>query len=120
MIQKDKKLIYFLSHPIQYFSPLLKELAAYTDLKVYYFSDASLAGNRDQGFGQNIKWDIPLLDGYSYKFLKNYSSRKGLNNRFFDVFNPAVIKELWNAKAPVVIVNGWTYSSTLFAIFFGR
>jgi glycosyltransferase involved in cell wall biosynthesis len=115
-----KKINYFLSHPIQYFSPLLKELAKKTDLQVYYFSDVSISGKKDIGFGQNIKWDIPLLDGYRSAFIKNYSSRTSLNNKFLDVFNPGVIKLLFDKRVSIIIVNGWTYSSTLLCIVFGR
>jgi glycosyltransferase involved in cell wall biosynthesis len=115
-----KKITYFLSHPIQYFSPLLKELAKKTDLQVYYFSDVSITGKKDVGFGQNVKWDIPLLEGYTAAFVKNYSCRTSLRNRFFDVFNPGVIKLLLKKESSVIIVNGWTYSSTLLCLFFGR
>ena len=73
-----KKVTYFLSHPIQYFSPLLKALARASDLKVYYFSDASVTGGKDKGFGQEIKWDTPLLEGYDYEFLKNLSGSRSL------------------------------------------
>jgi glycosyltransferase involved in cell wall biosynthesis len=113
-------IIYFLSHPIQYFSPLLKELAKQIDLHVYYFSDASISGQKDTGFDQQISWDIPLLEGYQYNFLKNYSRRSGLNNRFFDLFNPGVIRVLRKQAPSIVIINGWTYSSTWMVIFFSR
>ena len=119
-MKPEKSLVYFLSHPIQYFSPLLKELAKSTALQVYYFSDSSLRGQQDAGFGQKIRWDTPLTDGYDFHILKNYSGQASPDNHFFDVFNPGVIAALWKNKAPVVIVNGWTYSSTLLVILFGR
>jgi glycosyltransferase involved in cell wall biosynthesis len=115
-----KKLAYFLSHPIQYFSPLLQELSQATGLEVYYFSEAGSAGKTDRGFGKNIQWDTPLLQGYDYKFLPNLSRSAHLDNHFLDAVNPGVIGALWKTRAPVVIVNGWTYSSTLMTIFFGR
>ena len=63
------KVSYYLSHPIQYFSPLLIEMSKEFDLHVYYFSNASVKGNVDVGFGREVKWDTPLLEGYSYTFL---------------------------------------------------
>lgn len=117
---KNQRVAYFLSHPIQYFSPLLKAMAKECDLHVYYFSDASIKGSIDKGFGRSVQWDAPLLEGYNYKFLKNYSRRPSLDNHFFDIFNPGIIKILKKEKASVVIVNGWTYSSTLMTIFFAR
>ncbi|HNE66674.1 MAG TPA: hypothetical protein PLY33_12790, partial [Saprospiraceae bacterium] len=113
-------MIYFLSHPIQYFSPLLKELAKKTDLEVCYFSDVSLKLNKDAGFGTAIKWDIPLLEGYQSEFLKNWRSSGPLTNSFFDVFNPSVITKLWKTKHKIVIVNGWSYSSNWLVFIFGK
>ena len=104
-------MLYFISHPIQYFSPLFKELSKKTTLKVFYYSDVSLKGNTDIGFGIDVKWDMPLLDGYESKILKNWIPRKSLANKLFDVFNPSVIIELWKSSEKIVIVNGWSYSS---------
>ena len=118
---QKKRIAYFLSHPIQYFSPLLKEMAKEFDLHVYYFSDAGMnALNVDKGFDRTIQWDIPLLEGYEYHFLKNFSKRKSVNNHFFDVLNPGIFKILWKEKSSVIMVNGWNYNSTLLAVFFGR
>lgn len=114
------KISYYLSHPIQYFSPLLQLMAKEFDLQVYYFSDASIKGNYDVGFNQKVKWDIPLLEGYKYTFLKNISIRESLSNRMWDVVNPSVIKTLFQRKPQIVIVNGWSYFSNLLTIFTAR
>ena len=119
-MKRKVKIAYYLSHPIQYFSPLLVKLADKADLKVYYFSDASVRGTIDKGFGQAVKWDIPLLEGYDYRFLKNYARSKSMDNRFFDAINPAVIKTIRKDKAEIIIVNGWSYFSTLLAIVTGK
>ena len=114
------RVTWFLSHPIQYISPLLKELAARSILKVYYYSDASIKGNKDKDFGIPVKWDIDLLKDYDYHFVKNYSGTRPLSNGFLDVFNPGVVKILRNENRTVVIVNGWSYSSDLMVILFSR
>ncbi|HET7116172.1 MAG TPA: glycosyltransferase family 4 protein [Hanamia sp.] len=114
------KISYYLSHPIQYFSPLLKLMADEFDLHVYYFSDASIRGNMDVGFNQKVKWDIPLLEGYSYTFLKNISKRESLSNRMWDVINPSVIRTLYKSKSKIVIINGWSYFSNLLIILFAK
>lgn len=113
-------MLYFLSHPIQYFSPLFKTLAKDIDLEVCYYSDVSLQNNKDVGFGTNIKWDVPLLEGYKSSVLNNWRKTRPMNNQFWDVFNPAVIKKLWNTQHKVVVVNGWTYSSNWLVFLFGR
>jgi glycosyltransferase involved in cell wall biosynthesis len=112
IMNKKTRMVYFLSHPIQYFSPLLRELAKVVDLQIYYFSDASIKGTVDKGFGKAVTWDTSLLDGYSNIFLKNYCKDRGLNNRFLDVWNPGVWKAIRKSKADVIIINDWTYSST--------
>lgn len=115
-----KSVSYFLSHPIQYYTPLLQEMAKQFDLSVYYFSDASIRGNVDRDFGRPVQWDIPLLEGYSSQFIKNYSWRKSLSNRFADLINPGVFSVLMKDNSSVVIVNGWMYCSVLFTIFFAK
>ena len=59
------------SHPIQYQAPLFRYLAARPgiDLTVFFLSDLSVHAYRDSGFGVNVKWDVPLLDGYRHEFL---------------------------------------------------
>jgi len=90
---------------------LLKELAKEVDLEVYYFSDSSVKGGFDKGFGKTVSWDMPLLNGYTYHFLKNHRAERGLNNNFLDVWNPGAWKVVWNSNAEVILLNGWTYSS---------
>ena len=113
-------MIYFLSHPIQYFSPLFKVLAKAIRLKVFYYSNVSITGNIDAGFGTEVKWDLPLLEGYESELLPNWRKAKPLNNKFWDVFNPGVIKRLWKSSDKIVVVNGWTYSSNILVIVFGK
>ena len=65
------RLAYLVSHPIQYQSPLLRRIAQEPDidLTVFFGSDFSTRGYMDEGFGVEVKWDIPLLDGYKSEFL---------------------------------------------------
>jgi len=79
-----KKISYLVSHPIQYFSPLFRDLASdpVIDLTVYYCSNPAGLNQADQGFGRIVTWDVPLLDGYRFEFLKNLSSGS-VNNKFW-------------------------------------
>lgn len=65
------RLAYLVSHPIQYQAPLLRRIASEPDidLTVFFASDFSVHGYQDQGFGVDVHWDVPLLDGYKYEFL---------------------------------------------------
>ncbi|MBK7629846.1 MAG: hypothetical protein IPJ23_03925 [Ignavibacteriales bacterium] len=75
MANNNKRFIFLLSHPIQYFSPLFVKIAEQPDIDliVLYCSDENVKGHIDNGFGVEVKWDVPLLEEYNYKFLKNNS-----------------------------------------------
>ncbi|MDE1155694.1 MAG: glycosyltransferase family 4 protein [Acidobacteriaceae bacterium] len=66
------RLGYYVSHPIQYQAPLLRRLAQEQDidLTVLFGSDFSVRGYKDEGFGVEVTWDVPLLSGYRSEFLK--------------------------------------------------
>lgn len=69
---KKVKLAYLVSHPIQYQAPLLRRIAQEPDIEltVFFGSDFSVRGYKDQGFGGvSVKWDVPLLEGYRHEFL---------------------------------------------------
>ena len=65
------RLAYLVSHPIQYQAPLLRRIALDPDidLTVLFGSDFSVRGYKDQGFGVEVRWDTPLLEGYYSEFL---------------------------------------------------
>jgi glycosyltransferase involved in cell wall biosynthesis len=119
-MREKASISYFLSHPIQYISPLLEEMAKTFDLQVYYFSDASIKGAIDKGFAKVIKWDIPLLQGYKYTFIPNNSPSPGLSNRFFNLVNFGLIKSLKKDPSSIIIVNGWAYFSSILTIITAR
>src|SRR5579862_4901212 len=70
-IKNKVRLAYLVSHPIQYQAPLLRRIAQEPDidLTVFFGSDFSVRGYRDEGFGVGVKWDVPLLEGYRHEFL---------------------------------------------------
>ena len=71
------RVAYLVTHPIQYQAPLLRLIAGQPDiaLKVLFQSEGALAGHRDRGFGQVVRWDVPLLDGYEHEFLPAFGRR---------------------------------------------
>jgi glycosyltransferase involved in cell wall biosynthesis len=70
-LKRKVRLAYLVSHPIQYQAPLLRRVAQEPDidLTVFFGSDFSVRGYKDEGFGVGVKWDVPLLDGYRHEFL---------------------------------------------------
>jgi glycosyltransferase involved in cell wall biosynthesis len=112
------KILCLQSHPIQYFAPLFKSISieSFCDFKVYYCTDSSIKGYNDKGFGKSVKWDIPLLEGYEYSFLKNYSPWPGTNLKFYNLINPGIIKAIINEKPNIVWIHGWSYFTIWLAI----
>ena len=78
------KLAVVTTHPIQYFVPIWRTLAAKPgiSLHVFYASDHSIRGGIDSQFGVPVKWDVPMLEGYSSTFLSKRSLLDG-HVRFF-------------------------------------
>ncbi len=109
-----KRVIFFLSHPIQYQSPLFQLIAKEKDIdfSVCYFTDHTIGGI-DQQFGERIKWDVPLLEGYKYKFLKNYSLKPAVSGKFWGLVNFGVFNYLLKEKPDSIVVHGWAYFSNL-------
>ncbi len=106
---KKFRLAVLTPHPIQYQAPFFKKLAKHPeiDLTVYFCWDFGVKGpSYDPGFNQKIKWDIPLLDGYRYEFLKNFSPNPG-SGKWNREINPGIIKEIWKGKYDAVLVYGW-------------
>lgn len=85
----------------------------------WYCSDETLEGHRDRQFNADVKWDIPILDGYSYQFFKNYSWKPSLYNGFFGLINWGVIRTLFKQPKSIVIVHGWSYLTHVLVIIFG-
>lgn len=110
-----KKLAIITSHPIQYNAPLfaLLQERAKLQVKVFYtWGETVLKDKFDPGFGKNISWDIPLLDGYNYEFLENTSSDKG-SHHFKGIINPGNIASIKNYQPDALLVYGWSFHSHL-------
>lgn len=113
-----KKIAIITSHPIQYNSPLfsLMNSEANIELMVFYtWGEESLGSKYDPDFGKVIEWDIPLLDGYNYTFLKNTSKESG-SHHFKGIINPTLNKEIEEWGAEIVWVWGWSFDSHLKAM----
>lgn len=110
------RVTYVLSHPIQYFAPLLRKLAAVPqlDLKAIYATDAGATPYHDPGFGQVVRWDRPLLDGYDYRVL---SPGKPLGSGFSTVSGKGLGRYLKPTETDLLIVHGWATHLSLTALF---
>lgn len=75
------RIAYLASHPIQYQAPMLRHLNRHPriDIEGLFLSDFSVRGYRDPGFGTDITWDVPLLDGYPHQFLPSLDKIEGMS-----------------------------------------
>lgn len=114
-----RRLVFLNSHPIQYFAPLYREIekSGLFDLEVWYCSKHGLGGEIDRQFGTSVKWDIPLLEGYHYHFLHNFSLKPSIYG-FWGLANWGIIGRLWRLpRRSIVVVHGWA-SFTYWLAFF--
>ena len=109
-----KRLAVILSHPVQYYSPVFQLLAARgkIDIKVFYTVGTAAASKYDSGFGKDIEWDIPLLEGYAYEFLENTAKKPGLHH-FGGIKNPDARAAIEKFDPDALLVYGWNYQSHL-------
>ena len=111
------KLYYFAPHPIQYNIGIFKELekSENIDFKVIFEDSMGLEPVFVKEFNKTVKWDVDLLGGYKYKFLKNFS----FNNTggFFSRINPAIITTLLSEKPDVIILHGYVHLSDWIVFF---
>jgi len=115
------RIAYFVSHPIQYQAPLLRRISLEVDidLRVFFFSDLSVRGYRDKGFGGfQIKWDIPLLDGYLYEFLPGFRNKDSLG--FATPLSHGIFSKLRGGGFDAVWVHGYHTFNCLQVIFAAR
>lgn len=98
------------SHPIQYFAPVYRALAVMPgiDLTVLYRTRLGVETYHDAGFGREIRWDIPLLDGYRSRFLS-----RGLR---LDRFEPRIVRELVRGRFDILLVHGYNSPTNLLAM----
>ncbi len=109
-----KKLAIIVSHPIQYYAPVFKLLTErrQVEVKIFYTNGNTPLDNFDPGFGQKVKWDIPLLEGYEYEYLNNVSKEPGPHH-FKGIVNPDAIERILAYNPDSILVYGWSYASHL-------
>jgi glycosyltransferase involved in cell wall biosynthesis len=96
------------SHPIQYYTPLFRNLAKRLDLTVFYGHSATQQDQAQAGFGVGFNWDIDLLSGYAYEFLHNASAAPSLD-RFAGIDTPEISSRLRAGRFDAVLLLGWRF-----------
>lgn len=114
-----KKLAIITTHPIQYNAPWFKLLSAKEGIhiKVFYTWSQRQTEFFDDNFGKEIKWDIPLLDGYDYTFVPNTAKKPG-NKSFWGIKCPTLIPRILEYSPTHILIFGWNYYAHLKAMWY--
>jgi len=109
-----KKLAIITTHPIQYYAPLFKLMSQrkQIEIKVFYTWGEGGAKKFDPDFGKHIDWDIPLLDGYDYEWVKNTAANPG-SHHFKGIVTPDLVGQIEQWQADAILVFGWAYQGHL-------
>jgi glycosyltransferase involved in cell wall biosynthesis len=109
------------THPQPYTAPLYCALAREPeiDLTVYYCSRLGLEPHVDPAFGTKFKWDVPLIDGYRWKFLPELRGRSALGS-FGSLVNPSIVTELARGRYDAFWLHGHTYATDMLAFVSAR
>lgn len=98
-----------ISHPIQHFSPVFRELATRpgVEVRIFYICDHGLTETRDAGFGKTFAWDIPLTDGYDYEIL---NPGLDMGKASFSIMDsPQLVDKLEKFRPDLIWLHGYGY-----------
>jgi glycosyltransferase involved in cell wall biosynthesis len=118
MTHRPLRVLMVNSHPVQYASPLFRLFAKdpRLEIQVAYCSLQGAEPHLDPDFGVQVKWDVPLLDGYPWVLLPNrcWAPRIG---SFFGLFNPGIWRLIRRGNFDAVILfTGYIYVTFWLAI----
>lgn len=110
-----KRVALVASHVIQYQDPFFRLLAADRDidLTVFYCSRAGADVYRDEDMKTSLRWDLELLQGYRYRFLRNFGRGDGYPRLINPGIIPAIVRGSHDA---VILFLGWGTITSLLAI----
>ncbi|MFB9844080.1 glycosyltransferase family 4 protein [Mucilaginibacter ginsenosidivorans] len=108
------KLAIITTHPIQYYAPVFRMLheRGNISIMVYYTWGEAARTKYDPGFGSVIDWDIPLLEGYPYTWVKNTSADPGTHH-FRGIINPGLTGQLQQWQPDALLIFGWGWHGHL-------
>lgn len=104
------RLTILVSHPIQYFAPVYRELSRRDDLDVHvvFRARAGIDSYFDEGFGREVRWDVDLLEGYSHEFLSDRTEP--------DAIAWSIIGAMVKRRPDILLVHGYSSGTNLLAI----
>lgn len=109
---KRHRLLVVATHPIQYQAPLFRAMAKdpRIDLTVAFCSEFGATSYRDPGFGTEVKWDVPLMQGYEHVTVKNWSPAPN-QSKPLGLINPGLVRLIRKGNWDALWVHGWANAS---------
>jgi len=105
-----RRIGFLVSHPIQYYAPIFRELARRCDLTVFFAHRQDAAGQGKAGYGVAFDWDVDILSGYESRFLKNVA-RVPSTQTFAGCNTPEIAEEISAGRFDAFVVPGWSLRS---------
>ena len=102
MADRRYRVLAVAAHPVQYMAPIFRRMAAHPgfDLHVAYCSLRGAEAGHDPEFGATVRWDVPLLEGYSWSHVPNRGTGE---ESFFGLRNPELAKLIREGKYDAVL-----------------
>jgi glycosyltransferase involved in cell wall biosynthesis len=102
MSERRLRVLFVVSHPIQYAVPIFRLMAQepQLDFHVAYCSLRGAEAANDPEFGRSVQWDVPLLDGYQWTQVPNQGSG---GESFFGWSNPGLWKLIREGRFDAVL-----------------
>ena len=118
MRERPLRVLIVASHPVQYESPILRllEQDSRVESEVAYCSLQGAESGVDPEFGVEVKWDIPLLDGYKWTLIRNRSWAPRIGS-FFGLLNMGIWRKIRRGNFDaVVVLTGYVYATFWIAL----
>jgi glycosyltransferase involved in cell wall biosynthesis len=100
------RLAVVVSHPVQYYAPMFRALAARCDLHVFYGQQLTPEQQGTDGFRAAFIWDVDILSGYASTTLRNVSRTPGTGG-FANCDTPEIGARLREGRFDCVLIIGW-------------
>lgn len=114
------RLAVVVSHPIQYYAPYYRAIAAEgsVEIKAFFCSKIGLGIRDPEGMGVEISWATDLLSGYDHEFLPEADTIT--RTTFKTVDNPSVTAHLNAYQPDVLLLHGYAQKSLVRALIWAR
>jgi len=102
MAERRYRVLAVATHPVQYMAPVFRRMAAHPglELRVAYCSLRGAEEGHDPEFGAAVKWDVPVLEGYSWSHEAN---RGDGSESFWGWRNPGIGKLIREGQYDAVL-----------------